>query len=69
MNQPTFGLGAADARAGRPLHKDFDTWAGNDQWGYERGRQWACLAPRKVALKRNGKVTVEAMKYYSRDIL
>jgi hypothetical protein len=69
MAQPTFGVGVADARAGRPMHKDYDTWDVNDQWGYERGRQWARLAPRTVALKRNGKITLEAMRWYKQDIL
>jgi hypothetical protein len=31
------------------------------QWNYERGRQWVQQAPRTVALKRNGKITDEAL--------
>ena len=38
MSQPTFGLGVADARAGRRYHRDYDLWDTNGQWGYERGR-------------------------------
>ena len=38
MSQPAFVLGAADARAGRGTHRDYDLWDTNGQWGYERGR-------------------------------
>ena len=38
MSQPTFALGAADARAGRGIHGDYDLWDISGQWNYERGR-------------------------------
>jgi hypothetical protein len=41
----------------------------NDQWNYERGRQWARQAPPTVALKRNGKLTDEAVPWYTDDII
>jgi hypothetical protein len=69
MSQPTFTLGAADARAGRRYHADYDLWNINGQWNYERGRQWASLAPRNVPLKRNGRVTREALKYFKAEII
>jgi hypothetical protein len=69
MSNPTFALGVADARAERPMHKDYDKWGTNDQWDYGRGRCWARLAPRTVALKRDGKITREAIRYYSQDII
>ena len=70
MEQPEFALGVADGRAGRPYRQDYDSWPDtNARWNYERGRQWAKLAPRMVALKRNTKVTREAMQYYTREIL
>ena len=69
MNAPEFALGVADARAGRPMHQAFDAWDGNRQWNYERGRQWARLAPGSVMLKRNGKVTPQAIRHYTEDIL
>lgn len=69
MAQPTFPLGVADARAGRRYHRDYDIWHGNDQWAYERGRQWAALAPRSVSLKRDGKITLEAASWYLREII
>jgi hypothetical protein len=69
MRQLTFALGVADARAGRPFHRDFDLWHGNDQWGYERGRLWAVTAPRGLPLKRDGEINPDAVRYYHGDIL
>jgi hypothetical protein len=72
MARPTFALGAADARAGRLYHNDYDLWDTNDQWAYERGRQWATLAPRGVPLRQGGKLTPEAVasfKLYDLDII
>jgi hypothetical protein len=39
---PLFALGVADVRAGAPPRFDL---LDDKYWGYERGRQWACLAP------------------------
>ena len=64
MNSPHFALGAADACAGRGYRTDYDTWHANSQWSYDRGRMWATLARGSVVLKRNGKVTREAMAVY-----
>jgi hypothetical protein len=70
MSSHSFALGVADVRAGRPVHRDYDKWHTNDQWNYERGRCWARLTPRHIQLKRNGKITREAIRYFStRDIL
>jgi hypothetical protein len=66
MRQPTFLLGVADARAQRGYHTDYDLWHTNDQWGYERGRAWAALAPRSVQLKNNGKIAPEAIAWFVR---
>ena len=41
-NSPHFATGVADLRAGAPPR--FDEMQ-DDYWGYERGRQWAVLAP------------------------
>jgi hypothetical protein len=64
MSQPTFALGAADARAGRGAHLDYDLWDTNGQWSYERGRAWATLTPRHVQLRRAGKITSEALAWF-----
>jgi hypothetical protein len=66
METGTFALGVADVRAGRPFHRDADLWHPNDAWSYERGRLWATLAPRYIPLKRNGKITSEALAWYAR---
>jgi hypothetical protein len=70
MSSPAFALGVADARAGLGPRTDYERWDEiNDQWNYERGRQWAQQAPRTVALKRNGRVTSEAVSWYTYDII
>jgi hypothetical protein len=66
MSQPEFALGVADARAGRPYRSAYGAWRTNDQWGYERGRAWATLAPKTVQLKRNGQITREAVQWFQR---
>lgn len=72
MASTEFARGVNDARAHRGYPHDFDDWAANDCWSYERGRQWASLAPRGMPLKRNGQITALAMAYYgkhAREIL
>jgi hypothetical protein len=64
MAQPTFALGVADARAGRGIHADYELWKANDQWGYERGRQFGVLAPRSVPVKLNGKINRAALTLF-----
>jgi hypothetical protein len=46
MRSAAFARGVADVRAGRPPR--FDT---EDNWEYERGRQWAIAAPPTMPLK------------------
>ena len=69
MSQPTFLLGVADARVGRRYHRDYDLWDTSGQWSYERGRQWAALAPRDVPLKRNGRLNPAALQYWHSEII
>ena len=66
MSQPQFALGVADARAGWGFHPAYDTWGTDAQWQYERGRQWARLTPTSVALKRNGKISAQALAWFER---
>jgi 5S rRNA maturation endonuclease (ribonuclease M5) len=69
MSRPTFALGVADARAGRLYHPDYDLWDTDGQWDYERGRQWAALAPQDIPLKRGGKITAEAIGFFQQEII
>jgi hypothetical protein len=69
MASPYFVLGAADQRAGRGYRRAYATWAGNDQWNYERGRAWAVVAPRSVELRRNGKLNPAAVKWFHEAVL
>ena len=67
MASREFALGVADVRAGRPPHPDYDRWGNcNQRWNYERGRAWGLLVPKAVPLKRAGKVTDEALRWYVR---
>jgi hypothetical protein len=63
MVSPYFELGATDRRAGRGYPDKYETWDGNDQWSYERGRMWAVLAPRSVKLRLGGKLNPQAFMY------
>jgi hypothetical protein len=63
MADPAFALGVIDARARLPFHRDYDRWETNRQWDYERGRAWGVLAPREIALRRNGKLNPEAVHW------
>ena len=72
MSDPAFERGVRDTRAGRAFPSDFDTWETNSAWDYERGRAWAQRVPASVALKRNGSITDEAVRWFvrvDRDIL
>jgi hypothetical protein len=69
MSTPEFVLGVNDGRAGRGHRSAYTTWGTNQQWNYERGRAWAAVAPRSVVLKRNGKITVEAKRWFTDDII
>jgi hypothetical protein len=66
MADPYFALGAADVRAGRGYHADYDTWShSNHRWTYERGRLWATIAPKHVRLKKHsGEITPEAHRVF-----
>ncbi len=69
MSAPTFGLGVADVRAERPYHRDYDLWDTNGQWGYERGRAWARLAPTHVPLRIKGRLNPAALRFYDDVII
>jgi len=69
MSSSEFALGAIDARAGRGYRSAYATWGSNRQWNYERGRAWGVLAPRSVILKRDGKLTAQARRWFTNEIL
>jgi hypothetical protein len=65
MLDPAFVIGFADVRAGRSYHPNYDRWADtNARWSYERGRQFATLAPKGMPLKRGGKLNPKAVALY-----
>jgi hypothetical protein len=51
MSSAAFAAGVSDVRAGKPARFD---GIYTDDWGYERGRQFARIAPRSMPL-RNGR--------------
>jgi hypothetical protein len=70
MCRPAFAFGVEDARAGRGYRPEYDVWKDtNDRWSYERGRQWARIAPRSVHLKSGGTISAQALAWYKDDIL
>ena len=69
MSSPHFALGVADRRAGCGYRSAYATWDIDGQWNYERGRAWAVSAPRSVELRRNGKLSPAAIRWFHKDIL
>ncbi len=60
-----FVAGVEDIRGRRPPR--FDRFS--DDWGYERGRQWAVLAPRTMPLRIGRKVNPDAISVYLKGVL
>jgi hypothetical protein len=59
MRSREFRRGVEEARAGRPPHYD-----AMDDWEYERGRQWAVVAPRTMPVMIGRKVNPKAIDVY-----
>lgn len=53
----SFARGVEDRRAGRPPQFDDEAF----DWGYERGRQWASLAPADMPLRTGGELNPMAI--------
>ena len=63
-----FARGVDDVRAGRPARFDDYAWdqggmpATDRQWAYEKGQQFATIAPRSMPLRINGKLNLDALR-------
>jgi hypothetical protein len=69
MSSAKFRAGVTDVHAVR-FDAAIDRWQTNDQWDYERGRQWGAGTPRRILLLRAGELTPEAVRWFERlDIL
>jgi hypothetical protein len=64
MRRRCFALGVTDMRANKAPRPAYERWSGSEQWDYERGRQWAALAPRSMPLRRKGKLNPAALKWF-----
>jgi hypothetical protein len=75
MRTAAFLAGVDDVRNGRPPnYETFNFSAGEDDldakekinahWNYERGRQWASLAPRSMLVKVDGALNPKAIALY-----
>lgn len=63
MGSAAFAAGVADVRAGSPARfGDF----GDDDWQYERGRQWAFIAPMSMPLRIGRTLNREALRLFDR---
>jgi hypothetical protein len=64
MRQPSFLRGVEEYRARR--RPDFEC----DDWQYERGRQWAAIAPRNLNIfTSSGRVSRLALAIFNRNIV
>ena len=62
MRSADFRRGFDEVRAGRP--PCFDNDACHNDWHYERGRLFACIAPISMRLKIDGKLNPKAISLY-----
>ena len=60
MLLPEFALGVNDMRCGRRPRFDL-TGSMDQQWAYERGRQFALIAPASMPLRKKGRLNLEAL--------
>jgi len=66
MSHQLFEIGVRDAGTRRPFNKNYDCWDGDEQWSYDRGRQWFAAVPPSIPLKRDGRIIAEAEDWYAR---
>jgi hypothetical protein len=66
LRHPEFQRGVDDVRRGRP--PSFDRAGQNrpdridSQWAYERGRQFGLIAPRRMQLRKKGRLNLDALR-------
>ena len=63
MSSPEFKRGLDDARKGRPFDWRVGGWDG--AWDYERGRQFAFIAPLDWPLRIGGRLNPKAVALYA----
>lgn len=61
-----FRWGCNDYRAQRPFRDDLPP---NWDWNYERGRQFAAVAPRNMPIKVNGRLNADAVAIFEREAI
>ena len=67
MSKPAFRMGVEDVRRRRPYRAGYDSWDINTQWGYERGRAWAILAPHDLPLHNtDGTLNATAIRFFQK---
>jgi hypothetical protein len=66
MNCPGFARGVEDKRAGHTPR--FDDYAVDRWWSYERGRQFAAIAPVSMAIKIDGNLNPKAVALFKAAI-
>jgi hypothetical protein len=62
MRPEAFARGVAEVRAG--IAPDYDRQSIADSWAYERGRQWALIAPRTMPLRIGRKPNPRAVRLF-----
>ena len=62
MNRRDFARGVQEARNGLP--PNYDDCEEDGYWSYERGRQFALVAPRSLPLRIGGRLNPKAIALY-----
>jgi hypothetical protein len=66
MRSIGFRWGVNDYRTGHPFRDDVPpSW----DWDYERGRQFAAVAPKDMPLKINGRLNPKAVATFEREAI
>jgi hypothetical protein len=65
MRSPAFQAGVEDVRAGK--YPRFDWFV--DNWSYERGRQWAMVAPMSMPLRIGKRLNPKAIDVFVEHVL